>query len=118
MLRKEKLWRDSEPSLTFQLRVSPDKVDALLPALTNDILQDRVDLTREVRRAKDPPCFVVEEDGARKGVECFLALHNHDVYASLMQQECEQKANWAGSDDQDFAALGAHCRGRSGHCRR
>jgi hypothetical protein len=61
---------------------------------------------------------VVEEDGTRKGVECFLALDNHDVHASLMQQECEQKANWPRSHDQDFAALRAHRRGRSGHYRR
>ncbi len=94
--------------LTFQIRISPHKVDALLPTFADDILQNGIDLPREAGQAKEPARFMIEEYSTGERVESFLTLDHDDIDAVLLQEEGEQETDRPSANDEHITLSTTH----------
>ncbi len=72
--------------LTFEVRISPHEVRAILSSFTRHVLQDGIEFVRKASGAKDPPRFVIKGDGTRKGISSFLSVNDLYIDSILMKQ--------------------------------
>lgn len=87
--------------LTLQVLVAPDEVLPVLSSFDIALFDYLSDGVGQADYAKQAARLVIESDGTRERVQGFLALHQLDLDALLVEQKREEHADGAGTDNED-----------------